>query len=355
MCTTGWYPLAVAPVITTGFLLSLYSSVGCEFIDLQVGFTPNNLAWNTSQADLGLFYYRDASAVAKTAAADVFHNGCVWYKNNFQDLIINKDRTWKVSRVMAMISVSASLVAALTVWLIVFVPVPIGCIWSGLLLPTTMLSLICEASKFLFFDVALCHNAVWYPSGINSLPEKADSCTMGLSAYMGIAAAAIHLISLICVCLKAPKKRQIHSNFGVPSGENACEEFVDETAEQDYRNTYEYDGEYAEEDPSILDEDLYTEGPSPSSNSLLLKETIEDEDITSQDDSSDPHEEAQQEESPAINDYSQHERISSSRMAALSKMELTNDFQSQDMIEKLVTDLDTSLATGGHNEWSKFD
>ena len=162
MCTNGWYPLFVAPIITAGFLLSLYSSAGCEFIDLQVGFTPNNEAWNESRAELGLFYYHDLSAVNdNNIYSKVFHNGCVWYTDSFQDTMIDRDRTWRVARVMAMIAVSSSLLAALTVWLIVLMPAPIFCVWPGILLPSTMFSFIAEGSVFLFFDISLCRNAVY--------------------------------------------------------------------------------------------------------------------------------------------------------------------------------------------------
>jgi hypothetical protein len=350
MCTTGWYPVAVAPMITIGFLLSLYSSAGCEFIDLHVGFTPSNAAWNQSQANLGLFYLRDNSAASETnSKMDFLHDGCVWYSDTFQGSVIEQDRTWRVARYMAMIAVATSLLSALTIWLVVFVPVPIQCVWPGVMLPATMLSFIAEGSKFLMFDIALCKNAVWYPSGVNSLPEEAQSCQLGISAYVGIAAVVIHFVSLLSICLKAPEKRHLDPNFGIR--QDVPEEFLEATTDRDYKyETYEYEGEDIEVDPSILDDDLYTDGPTPSSNSLLMAKGPYDEfSTTSQDDdSSDPAvDEPTTLEPPPLEVSVASEpspRISESRIAAMSKMHPTTSFETYSMIDELVTDLDTSLA-----------
>ena len=396
LCTSGWYPMFVTAIATTGFILSLYSSSGCQFMDIHIGFTPNNLAWNESRAELGLFYYhnRSASVTAYETSNDLFYDGCIWYTDTFQDKVIDRDRTWRVSRIMAMIAVSSSLLVTLTLWMVVVTPIPTTCIWPGLLLPNTMLSFIAEGSKFLLFDIALCRKEVWFPSGVDSLPEMAEQCQLGSSAFYGIAAGVLHLTALVCICLRTPTKRTIDPSYGIypsNSGDAAStdrsyifrNDYRDETRSRNNVNNVSL-----AQDPSLLDEDIYTEGPSPANNSLVLK-TIHNndptsndqgngQDNTSQDDSSDPM--ADDEPRTVTSKFSFRQsrntlsvrnhprsgvapRVSESRMAVLSKFDLTPDEQNrihrndeagrtggsqqqqqQRMIEDLLSELDTSLA-----------
>jgi hypothetical protein len=361
LCTNGWYPFIVALIVTTGFILSLYSSSGCQFIDIHVGFTPNNAAWNESRAELGLFYYRNPSGTDSSSletSNDLFYDGCIWYTDIFQEKVIDRDRTWRVSRIMAMIAVGSSLLVTITVWMAVLTPIPTGCIWPGILLPTTMLSFIAEGSKFLHFDIALCREEVWFPSGVDSLPEIAESCKLGSSAFFGIAAGVIHLLSLICIFIKSPKKRKLDPSYGIYSNTNEMSN-IDRSYifRDDYRDDPRKDVSLAQ-DPSLLDDDIYTEGPSPANNSLLLKTGDHHvQDYTSQeDDSSEPVIDEptflpkQSNVVAATATSSAQPRISESRIAVLSKLDLSTNSsvevseQQQRMIEDLLNELDSSLA-----------
>lgn len=109
-CRYGWYPLFVAPVVTAGCMFSLYSSAGCDFIRVNVGFTPSNEAWNQSTAELGLFFYQSGEAEANKYRASLV-DGCQWYEDIFNDHFIEDDRTWQVARIMAYISAISSTLA----------------------------------------------------------------------------------------------------------------------------------------------------------------------------------------------------------------------------------------------------
>jgi len=114
-CRYGWYSILVMPIITSGCLLSLYSSLGCSFVDLDVGFTPSNSAYNKSTASLGLFTVYTGN---KNDEENRFYNnildGCEWYSDSFESCFIETDRTWKVARIMAYISAAASITATVS-------------------------------------------------------------------------------------------------------------------------------------------------------------------------------------------------------------------------------------------------
>jgi hypothetical protein len=113
-CRYGWYPLVVAPIVTAGCFLSLYSSGGCDFLRVDVGFTPSNEAWNQSKAELGLFYYQ-SGIDDNEKLINSLTEGCQWYEDSFSEMFINDDRTWTVARIMGMISGIASLIATVSI------------------------------------------------------------------------------------------------------------------------------------------------------------------------------------------------------------------------------------------------
>ena len=103
------------PIITSGSLLSLYSSFGCDFVDLEVGFTPSNKAWNQSTAiSLGLFTMYTGVEEGGNIFTDKILDGCEWYPSNFEYDFVQGDRTWKVARIMALISGAAGMTATVS-------------------------------------------------------------------------------------------------------------------------------------------------------------------------------------------------------------------------------------------------
>lgn len=213
-CRYGWYSLLVTPIITAGCLLSIYSSLGCDFVQLEVGFTPSNEAWNQSTANLGLFTLYTGNDDGAIPYADQILDGCEWYPSDFAFNFIEGDRTWKVARIMALISGAASMTATLTSWLFLFTPLPASFFWPGLLLPAVLVAFLAEGSKFLMFDTAACRTALWTPAGVDSLGQKAESCSLGSTAVHTIISGCIFFVALMFVCLKAPKKRLLDETYG---------------------------------------------------------------------------------------------------------------------------------------------
>jgi hypothetical protein len=367
MCTAGWYPILVAPLATIGLLLATYSSAGCQLMNIDIGFTPSNVAWNhSSTADIGLFFYYDQSnaSVEQNKYKEIFHNGCTWYTDDFDESFISKDRTWKVARVMALISISGSIVVVFATWMTIFFPLPVCCIWSGIILPCSMLGFIAEGSKFLIFDIALCRNAVWFPSGIDSLPAEAETCSMGESSYYGIAAGVVNLISLLAICLRSPDKRRLDPDYGITSEKVvATRQMVMERDNDSRQGAFDDDDD---EGPSVMDDEMYTSGPSPSNimhmsqdgNNVLLRDESSSMGLYENFMSSHNKQHAQHCDINVTSNnsvgtrstipdsgssVSGNMRISESRLCVMSKMQLHNSTDSDDMIDKLVSDLDSSL------------
>jgi hypothetical protein len=222
-CRYGTYPLLVAPLVTVGCLLDLYSSFDCEFVRVNIGFTPSNAAWNQSSVDLGLFFYQAGTS------EDVFYRqvlveGCRQYGDLFSAQFIDGDKTWEVARIMAMISGVAGMVATVTAWLVVVSPVPTCFVWPGILLPAVMMAFLGEGSKFLFFDTSICQSSLWFPPGVDSLPRIAKDCELGKTGYIVVAAGVIFFFSLLMVCLKAPEKRQLDDGYGATYRARAVED-----------------------------------------------------------------------------------------------------------------------------------
>lgn len=201
---------------------------------MDIGFTPQpNQAWNTSTASLGFWYRRfpnqSGSSGNEEEAYDHkfdppllhrIHEDCQWYTDEFEEAFIRYDRTWKVARIMARVSGAGSFASAVLSWTFVGPLIcPVSFLWPGVLLPFVMISFIAEGSKFLFFDMEICRNNIFWASGSNgenAIPETVDSCGLGDSAVHSIAACVLLLIALLLVCFKVPDERQLDLHFGLP-------------------------------------------------------------------------------------------------------------------------------------------
>ena len=283
-CRFGLLPLALAPILTAGFLLSIYSSAGCSFVDLQIGFSPNTPAWNQSQAELGFFYYTNYQEPPHSnPLRQKLQGGCYPYTNAFTNTFVIMDRTWKVARIMAGIAGLSSLLCFVLIWLMVLTPIPTGSIWPCILLPLVMLSFIAEGSKFLLFDMALCSSSIWFPSGVDSLPQRAQSCSMGPSSVYAVVAGSLFLVALMLICFQTPEARVLDPNYGLFMGNELDLEADDPTiagaTATEFPRPPTVNGE--EEDvpqlPSLetmADDDVYTEDPPSAITTSSVSESL---------------------------------------------------------------------------------
>jgi len=216
LCRFGWYPLFVAPLVTCACLLDIYSTTGCDFIRLDIGFIPTNDIWSTSAsyAQLGLFSY-DTNRDDENKWKRSFNNGCQAYSSDFESVFINEDQTWSISRILAYISGISSLVALSTAWLLTVTPIPASFFWPGVLLPAVILAMLTGAAKFVFFDTHICTEELWYVDEASD-PVAAQSCDLGESSVFGVASVAAYFFCTILICFRSPQKRELDENYGRP-------------------------------------------------------------------------------------------------------------------------------------------
>jgi hypothetical protein len=190
----------------------LYSSFSCEFLQVNVGFNPSNVGWNQSTVNIGIFFFESESLDEEFG--DNVVEGCVRFSDSFEQQFIKGDKTWTATQIMALVAAISGMIATVVAWLMVVTPIPACFIWPGVVLPAVMLAFLAEGSKFLFFDVSICRSSIWYPSGAESMPQPARSCTMGITGAFIISSSVVFFIGLVMVCLKAPKLRMLKENYG---------------------------------------------------------------------------------------------------------------------------------------------
>ena len=111
-CRYGFFPLLVVPIVTLGCCLSLYSSAGCKFVDIDIGFKPTNEGWDASSPySFGPLFYHNESIQHDNRYRETLHTGCVSYSGSFYDNFIEGDRTFKIIRIMTLISCASSVLA----------------------------------------------------------------------------------------------------------------------------------------------------------------------------------------------------------------------------------------------------
>lgn len=111
-CRYGWWPLLVALVCTTALLLDLYSSFGCEFLQVNVGFNPSNIGWNQSTANIGIFFHE--TGTLGDEFGDNVVEGCVRYSDAFEQQFIDGDKTWTATQIMALVAAISGMVATVS-------------------------------------------------------------------------------------------------------------------------------------------------------------------------------------------------------------------------------------------------
>lgn len=159
------------------------------------------------------------------------------------------------------------------------------------------------------------------------------------------------MIALLSVCLRAPDKRSLDPQFALQNEPNECDRDFSEKDSDSHNDGF--DGV-----PSVLDDDVYTPGPSPSSVIHTSQDSCNIIDPSLYESSSLGSNEVytatlknsmnlqRRTGTQSVNKSTGNPinlRISESRLSVMSKMQLDESSETADIIDKLVSDLDSSL------------
>jgi hypothetical protein len=194
----------VAAIVTAACLLDLYSSMSCEFLQVSVKTDDGS---DRGSAFIGI-YLRQTGAFESGTFGEYLAEGCQPYSSLFVQNVIQEDRVWQATRYLGIISILSGGAAAILCWIFVVTPIPLGCLWRGLLLPLLLIAFLAEGLKFLFLDVNICNAPLWYTS------SNRTACELGTTAYFAIAAGVVFFVCPILICCYKPPFREIASSSG---------------------------------------------------------------------------------------------------------------------------------------------
>jgi hypothetical protein len=179
VCRFAWRPRLLTVLLMLAFLLSIASSLYCEFLSVRLGFVPQGYTNNEVGVSFWSFQGQDGKCKSFQEAYKLggFSIGDTSYSN----WITNDDLAWTISRVMAMVGVAFGVVALTCILINLCSSEPH---LVDVLAYTTVIAMVSEAAKVgLFFSTNLCRSQnFWY----NDEKEEyvgSTSCVMLLIGY----------------------------------------------------------------------------------------------------------------------------------------------------------------------------
>ena len=119
-----------------------------------------------------------------------------------------------MSQILAYVAGVAGAVATTVSWLMIMTSIPSCFTWSGILLPSVLVSFLSGGAKFLLFDSEICRSALFVPAGDDIRSASTAECKLGADSIVNIVSTAMQLVSLLLVCLKTPDRRHMEETYG---------------------------------------------------------------------------------------------------------------------------------------------
>ncbi|KAL9179772.1 hypothetical protein ACHAXT_007742 [Thalassiosira profunda] len=190
-CRFAWRPKLLAVFITAALGLSVMSSLDCKFQSVDLAFVPQN--YYSDEVGIGLISYTAPDgrcmSYGEAQAEGGFSDG-----DEYKDLFINKDTSWTISRVFALVGIIFGGIA--------FVSIAINVCRSephlvDILAYSTICAFLCECSKLgIFLGIDMCiSDAYWFNEETNEYTGSVG-CQVDRGAFMSIASLVCYFVSM---------------------------------------------------------------------------------------------------------------------------------------------------------------
>ena len=142
-----------------GTSMLFISLTSCDFINVQIGFIPSNIALNTTEFKIGFWSYQ-----SKGKALLEFNDDCTNFTDKMELAFFEDDGIWKALRLTRLISMISSCIALFFISLICFCRFPAWRAWHHIMLPAICTTFFFGASTLLVRYSYICVKRVWEPS-----------------------------------------------------------------------------------------------------------------------------------------------------------------------------------------------
>lgn len=212
--------VTIGIAVTAALLFSIFSSIDCKFVRVDVGFTPDNAIYRSNKFGLGLWSMEDPNLPQKCLMIDASRRiGSVtrrdiYYSSSF----FNGDIIWGTARIIALSGIFFGLVDVMITWKLIFLIETSKNRLKETILYLSILSFVCEGVKLgLFFSTEPCSSQLWEQNstvGTNMVGAierfEADQCYMDRSTYSSLSALACYLFLIICLIASQVKPDYTH-------------------------------------------------------------------------------------------------------------------------------------------------
>lgn len=102
-CRCGWHPKILTFLLTAGLGLSIMSSLDCKFLEVELGFVPEN--YYDESMGFGLWTYAAPGGRCLSYEESRRTGGFSDGDSVYSSLFINNDTNWSISRILGVVGI----------------------------------------------------------------------------------------------------------------------------------------------------------------------------------------------------------------------------------------------------------
>lgn len=208
----GWHPRKLAFLNTAGLILSVVSSLDCQFLSIIVGFDPKNSEFDAGAIGAGMWSFQSPIQPEECLLFTVAQTTkMVTQDSSYETVMLNGDIYWSIARVSALVSVIFGLSGSILMWHYVITGTKNPS--KRKIVSLTILAITFESLKTMFFfRNHLCTVPQWeLPSQMveeltqeDFMPSfntfrKASACMFNRGSFFAIASLCLYLATLTFV------------------------------------------------------------------------------------------------------------------------------------------------------------